>query len=103
MNKEVKRIYMDNAATAPVLPEVVEAMLPIFNEYWGNPSSLHTNGQLAKELLDSARADVGFDGCHHLYHCLSKLIEKSYHSGRNIPVVIKEGSKLSCIKALGSV
>ncbi len=55
---ENKRIYMDNAATTPVLPEVVEAMLPIFNEYWGNPSSLHRDGQVAKEILDKARADV---------------------------------------------
>ncbi len=54
----MKRIYMDNAATTPVLPEVVDAMLPIFNEYWGNPSSLHANGQRAKEILDSARADI---------------------------------------------
>lgn len=53
-----ERIYMDNAATTPVLPEVVEAMLPIFNEHWGNPSSLHYNGQDAKEILDAARADV---------------------------------------------
>ncbi len=53
-----KRIYMDNAATTPVLPEVVEAMLPIFNEYWGNPSSLHRDGQIAKEILDKAREDV---------------------------------------------
>ncbi len=46
---------MDHAATTPVLPEVVDAMLPVFNEYWGNPSSLHSNGQRAKEMLDGAR------------------------------------------------
>ena len=39
-----KRIYADHAATTPVLPEVVEAMLPCFNEFWGNPSSLHQDG-----------------------------------------------------------
>ena len=53
-----KRIYMDNAATTPVLPEVVDAMLPVFNEYWGNPSSLHSNGQKAKEILDGARTKL---------------------------------------------
>ena len=58
MNLNAERIYMDNAATTPVLPEVVEAMLPIFNEYWGNPSSLHQNGQVAKEILNEARAEV---------------------------------------------
>lgn len=52
------RIYADNAATTPVLPEVTQAMLPVFNTYWGNTSSLHQEGQLARELLDSARADI---------------------------------------------
>ena len=54
----VKRIYADHAATTPVLPEVVEAMLPCFNETWGNPSSLHRDGQKAKELLVAAREVV---------------------------------------------
>ncbi len=59
MNEQKQhRIYADNAATTPVLPEVTEAMLPVFNTYWGNPSSLHHEGQLAKELLDRARADI---------------------------------------------
>lgn len=58
MNEQNDRIYADNAATMPVLPEVVEAMLPVFNTYWGNPSSLHHEGQLAKELLDRAREDI---------------------------------------------
>lgn len=54
-NIEIKRIYADNAATTPVLPEVVEAMTPVFTELWGNPSSLHQNGQRAKEILVAAR------------------------------------------------
>lgn len=54
----VKRVYVDNAATTAVLPEVVEAMLPCFNEFWGNPSSLHDNGQKAKEILDDARSRI---------------------------------------------
>ena len=59
-----KRIYADHAATTPVLPEVVEAMLPCFNETWGNPSSLHRDGQKAKELLVAARETVaGTLGC----------------------------------------
>ena len=53
-----KRIYADHAATTPVLPEVVEAMLPCFNETWGNPSSLHRDGQKAKEALVAARATL---------------------------------------------
>ena len=53
-----KRIYADHAATTPVLPEVVDAMLPCFNEFWGNPSSLHQDGQKAKELLVAAREEL---------------------------------------------
>lgn len=56
MSDNEKRIYADHAATTPVLPEVIQAMLPMFSENWGNPSSLHQNGQRAKEALDDARA-----------------------------------------------
>ena len=57
MNEE-KRIYADNAATTPVLPEVVEAMIPCFNEFWGNPSSMHADGQAAAEKLAEARETI---------------------------------------------
>ena len=65
MNIESKKIvYADNAATTPVLPEVVSAMTPCFETLWGNPSSLHDMGQKAKELLDDARARIaGILGC----------------------------------------
>ena len=53
-----KFVYADNAATTPVYPEVVEAMLPIFNTEWGNPSSLHEKGRDAKDILDDARSRV---------------------------------------------
>ncbi len=53
-----RRVYADNAATTAVLPEVVEAMMPCFEKEWGNPSSLHDNGQRAKEILDDARARI---------------------------------------------
>ncbi len=53
-----KFVYADNAATTPVYPEVVEAMLPVFNSEWGNPSSLHEKGRDAKDILDDARARV---------------------------------------------
>jgi len=54
----MKRIYLDSNATTPMRPEVWAAMLPTFNENFGNPSSIHWFGQQAKALLDSARQEV---------------------------------------------
>lgn len=53
-----KRIYADNAATTPVSDEVVKAMMPCFTELWGNPSSLHADGQSAKAVVDEAREKI---------------------------------------------
>ncbi len=54
----MKRIYMDYAATTPVDPEVVSAMLPYFTKFFGNPSSVHTCGEEAKEAMEEARGKV---------------------------------------------
>ena len=51
----MKRIYLDNAATTPTDPRVVQAMLPYFTEVYGNPSSLHAFGQGAKHAIEEAR------------------------------------------------
>ena len=51
-------VYVDNNATTAVAPEVTEAMLPYFNELWGNPSSMHTFGGKVKHALDDAREKV---------------------------------------------
>ncbi len=53
-----ERIYLDHAATTPVDPEVVAAMLPHWAEGWGNPSSLYEEGRRARAALDEARAAV---------------------------------------------
>lgn len=53
-----KRIYVDNAATTNVAPEVVEAMLPYFTEGYGNPSSIYTEGRSARCAVEAARAKV---------------------------------------------
>ena len=52
------RIYLDYAATTPTHPEVVKAMLPYFNEVFGNPSSIYACGQEAKGAIEEARANV---------------------------------------------
>lgn len=54
----MKTVYVDNAATTAVCDEAIEAMLPYYKEVYGNPSSLHTVGQIAKEKLDEARAQI---------------------------------------------
>ncbi|MFT4135775.1 cysteine desulfurase family protein [Microbacterium sp.] len=51
-------LYLDNAATSPVRPEVREAMLPFLGETFGNPSSHHAVGEAAASALDDARARV---------------------------------------------
>ncbi len=51
-------IYLDNAASTPVDPRVVEAMRPFFTETFGNPSSLHRFGRQAREAIDQARATL---------------------------------------------
>ena len=58
------RVYADNAATTAMSQVAIDAMLPYFNKIYGNPSSLHSVGQEAKEALDAARATVaGCLGC----------------------------------------
>jgi cysteine desulfurase len=54
----MRRIYLDSNATTPVRPEVVSAMAPCFSENFGNASSIHWFGQLAKALVDDARQHV---------------------------------------------
>lgn len=51
-------LYLDNAATTPVRPEVLEAMMPFLTQWFGNPSSHHTVGEAAADALADARARV---------------------------------------------
>ena len=66
-------VYADNAATTPVHPTAVEAMLTCLKEEYGNPSSLHTVGQRAKERLDQARETVA--------RCLGAEAREIYFTG----------------------
>ena len=52
------QVYADNAATTKMSRAAVEAMVPCFETLYGNPSSLHSVGQAAKEALEDARARV---------------------------------------------
>jgi cysteine desulfurase len=52
------RVYLDNAATTPIAPEVVEAMLPVLKEGFGNPSSTHYYGRQIKALIETSRRTV---------------------------------------------
>ena len=54
----MERIYMDNAATTRVKPEVLEAMLPFYGEVFGNPSTIYYYGREAHRALDHARQQV---------------------------------------------
>lgn len=51
-------IYLDNAATTPTKPEVVEAMLPYFTKNFGNPSTVYSLGQINKEAVNNARKTI---------------------------------------------
>ena len=51
-------IYADNAATTKMSQTAADTMVRCMQEYWGNPSSLYTTGQKAKEVLEQARTDV---------------------------------------------
>ena len=54
----MRNVYLDNNATTQVAPEVTEAMLPFFNELWGNPSSMHYFGGQVAQHIEAARANV---------------------------------------------
>ncbi|MEI2144629.1 cysteine desulfurase family protein [Staphylococcus aureus] len=51
-------IYADYAATTPVKPEVVDAMMTIYNSHYGNPSSIHAKGRDARKYLDESRRQI---------------------------------------------
>src|ERR1700691_5563358 len=54
----MRRVYLDNNATTPLLPEVLEAMRPYFGEHFGNASSIHHHGQETRAAVERARDSV---------------------------------------------
>ena len=55
----MKRVYLDHIAATPLLPAALEAMLPFLRERFGNPQSIHSDGQVALEAVEEAREKVG--------------------------------------------
>ncbi|MGA9904463.1 MAG: aminotransferase class V-fold PLP-dependent enzyme, partial [Terriglobales bacterium] len=51
-------VYLDNNATTPMLPEVLQAMQPYFGEHFGNASSIHHHGQETRAAVEHARESV---------------------------------------------
>lgn len=56
----MQHVYMDYAATTPMLPEVAAAMQPFFSQRFGNPSSIHSMGQEGRDAVEAARGQVAF-------------------------------------------
>jgi cysteine desulfurase len=54
----MRKFYLDNNATTPVAPEVLEAMLPFYRDNFGNPSSIHSFGREIRVAIDEAREKV---------------------------------------------
>jgi len=54
----MKRVYMDHASATPVRKEVIEAMLPYFDEHFGNPSTVYDMGSKIKQVIEEQRAKV---------------------------------------------
>lgn len=53
-----QRIYLDNAATTPIAEEVVDAMIPVMREHFGNPSSSHAHGRKVRGIIEEARGSI---------------------------------------------
>jgi len=54
----MKKVYLDNNSTTPILPEVRDVMLPYLGEFFGNPSCLHEWGDPPREAMEAARNQV---------------------------------------------
>jgi cysteine desulfurase len=52
------KVYLDNAATTRLDPEVLQAMIPVMEEHFGNPSSIHAYGRSARSMIERARKSV---------------------------------------------
>ena len=58
MTNTNERIYLDNAATTPLDPEVLDAMIPMMRDHFGNPSSTHAHGRKVKNIIEESRGKI---------------------------------------------
>jgi len=56
--KQLEHIYVDHAATSPMHPKVIEKMLKVMQQSYGNPSSIHSFGRQARKIIDTARSSL---------------------------------------------
>ncbi|WP_407269546.1 cysteine desulfurase family protein [Radiobacillus sp. PE A8.2] len=82
----MKPIYLDHAATTPVHPEVIQAMIPALEDIYGNPSSVHHFGRKARQLLDQART----------------VMAKSIHATEKDIIFTSGGTEADNIALIGS-
>ncbi|MEL6864436.1 MAG: aminotransferase class V-fold PLP-dependent enzyme, partial [Bacteroidota bacterium] len=59
--KTPTRVYLDNAATTAIRPEVIDAMTEVLQSFYGNPSSIHADGRKARSLVEQARKTVAYN------------------------------------------
>ena len=52
------RVYLDNAATTPLSPEVIDLMTSMMKKYYANPSSIHSFGRESKIIIENARKSI---------------------------------------------
>lgn len=90
------QVYADNAATTAMSRTAIDAMLPYLDNIYGNPSSLHSVGQRAKEALDAARETVAQClGCEPRGDHLHLRRQRGRQSGHHLrrPLRREEGQK----------
>lgn len=89
-------IYLDHNATTPVLPEVLEAMMPFFTTEWGNPSSSYTFGSKLKKVIETAREQVAdLVGAHPLEIIFTSCATESNNAA--IQAALKANPSKRCI------
>lgn len=82
-----RTVYLDYAATTPVDPRVLEAMLPYFAEEWGNPSAVYAHGRRARRALDDARDQIA-----QVLHCRANEVIFTGSGSESDNLAIKGGA-----------